>query len=435
MQVSVEISEGLKRRIKVEVPADRVDSEIKSRLKNLSHKVKVSGFRQGKVPMKVVESQYGKQVRMEVVGELMQSTLYEALAQEDLKPAGAPQVEPLSMEPGEALAYAADFEVMPEITLASMEDITIEKPTCEIADDDINDMLETLRKQRATWKEVERSAKDGDQVVIDFDGKINDVAFDGGKGSDTPLVLGSNTFIPGFEKQLEGKNADDDVKVRVTFPDDYHGKDVAGKEAVFDVKVKKVLESELPEINEEIIKSFGVASGNMDEFRTELEKNMQRELEQKIKENIKTQITDVLMEKNSIEIPASLTDSEAQRMLQQMQAQSGTKTDLPELPDSMRESLNEQANRRVTLGLIFAEIAKVNNLTVSPDKVRAYIEEIAQSYDDPQEVINHYYSDRNNLSSIESVVLEEEVVDWVLGQTKVEEVKKAFKDLVNAGKN
>ena len=435
MQVSVEVSEGLKRRIKVEVPADRVDSEIKSRLKNLSHKVKVSGFRQGKVPMKVVESQYGQQVRMEVVGELMQSTLYEALAQEDLKPAGAPQVEPLSMEPGEALAYAADFEVMPEITLASMEDVTIEKPMCEIGDGDINDMLETLRKQRATWKEVERAAKDGDQVVIDFDGKIDDERFEGGKAADTPLVLGSNTFIPGFEKQLEGKNADDDVKVKVTFPEDYHGKDVAGKEAVFDVKVKKVLESELPEINEEIIKSFGVQSGNMDEFRTELEKNMQRELSQKIKENIKTQITESLIEKNKIDIPASLTDSEAERMLQQMQGQTGTKTDLASLPDSMRESLNEQANRRVSLGLMFAEIAKVNNLTVSPDKVRAYIEEIAQSYDDSQEVINHYYSDRNNLSSIESIVLEDAVVDWILGQTKVEEVKKSFADLVNAGKN
>ncbi|MDH5594134.1 MAG: trigger factor [Gammaproteobacteria bacterium] len=435
MQVSVEVSEGLKRRIKVEVPADRVDSEIKSRLKNLSHRVKVAGFRQGKVPMKVVESQYGQQVRMEVVGELMQSTLYEALAQEDLKPAGAPQVEPLSMEPGESLQYAADFEVMPEITLASMNEVTIEKPACEIGEADIDDMLETLKKQRATWKEVDAAANDGDQVVIDFDGKIDGVAFEGGKASDAPLVLGSKSFIPGFEEQLEGTKAGDDVKVKVSFPDDYHGKDVAGKKAVFDVKVKKVLQAELPEIDEDLIKSFGIASGNMDDFRAELEKNMQRELTQRIKDNIKSQITNALMEKNSIDIPSSLTNSEAQRMLQQMQAQAGTKTELADLPDSLRESLNEQANRRVSLGLIFAEIAKVNNLTVSPDKVRAYIEEIAQSYEDPQEVINHYYSNRNNLSGIESIVLEEEVVDWVLGQTKVEEVKKSFTDLVSAGKN
>ncbi|MDH5436566.1 MAG: trigger factor, partial [Gammaproteobacteria bacterium] len=284
-------------------------------------------------------------------------------------------------------------------------------------------------------KEVERAAKDGDQVVIDFEGKIDDVAFEGGKGTDAPLVLGSNSFIPGFETQLEGANINDDVKVKVTFPEDYNSKDLAGKKAVFYVKVKKVLESELPEINETLIKSFGVQSGDIQEFREELQKNMQRELTQKIKENIKNQITSSLMEKNKIEIPASLTDSEAQRMLTQLEAQSGTKTNLADLPESLRESLGQQANQRVALGLMFAEIAKVNNLTVSPDKVRAYIEEIAQSYDDPQEVINHYYSDRNNLSSIESVVLEDEVIDCVLGQTKVEEVKKSFKDLVNAGKN
>ena len=435
MQVSLEVSEGLKRRIKVEVPADRIDSEVKNRLKNLSHRVKISGFRPGKAPLKVVENQYGPQVRQEVMGELMQSTLYEALTQENLKPAGSPRVELLSMKPGEALQYAADFEVMPEITLASMSDASFEKPVVEIVAADVDDMIETLKKQRATWAEVDRAAKNGDQVVIDFEGKIDGEGFSGNKASNAPLVLGSNSFIPGFEKQLEGAKPGADVAVKVTFPADYHGKDVAGKDAVFDVKVAKVLESTLPEINEELIKSFGIATGNLDDFRKELEKNMRNELEQSVKNHIKNQVTDKLVEKNPIDIPSTLIDSEAQAMLENIQGQTGQKTSLADLPDSMRESLNERAKRRVTLGLLFSEIAKQNSLTVSPDKVRATVEKFAESYEDSQEVINYYYSNRNNLAAVEAIVLEDEVVDWVLSQGKVTEVKKSFKDMVNTRQN
>jgi len=432
MQVSVEATSALERRMTVEVPEDRIDGEVKSRLQRLSRSAKVKGFRPGKVPLKVVAQQYGKQVRDEVVGEVIQTTYFEAINQEKLQPAGMPSVEPTVNEEGKSLQYTATFEVMPEVELAEVNGAKLEKVTAEVTDKDLDNMIENLRKQQTAWKPVKRKAKNGDRLNIDFKGTIEGEEFSGNAGEGMEITLGSGRMIEGFEKGLVGAKAGEEVVLDLTFPEDYGNAEVAGKPAQFQVKVNSVEAPELPEVDEEFAKGFGIGDGSLEALRTEVRKNMERELAQAVSSKNKQAVMDKLVELNNVEVPQALIDNEAenlkQQMLQQMQVPQGKSA--PELDASI---FKEQAERRVVLGLLVAEVIKANELKVDEDKVKAKVEEIASTYDQPEEVINWYMGDKSRLSQIENLLLEDEVVDWVFDKADVSESKSSFDDLLGQG--
>jgi trigger factor len=430
MQVSIESGEGLERRMTVELPAERVDQEIDKRLKHIAKTAKMAGFRPGKVPLSVVRRHYSDQVRQEVFGELVQSSYFEALSSEQLQPAGNPTIEPLDKEPGEGMAYTAVFEVMPEVELSEMSGVTIKRPKVEVTDADLQEMIERLRKQRVTWNEVERAAADGDRVTINFKGFIDDEPFEGGSADEVPLVLGSGSMIEGFEEGLMGAAAGDSRTLELKFPDEYRAENLAGKQAKFEVEVSKVEEPVLPEVDEEFAKIFGVSDGGLEALHAEIRSNMEREAGQKIRDSLKEQAMNALLEQNSIEIPQAMVKQEAQAMLEQTKAnmaQSGHSSNM-ELPAELFE---EQATRRVSLGLIVAEVVKANEIKLDEERVRARVEEVAQSYEQPQEVIDYYYSNQEQLASLQNLVIEEQVVDWVLEQAKVEDDPIAFDALMN----
>jgi len=427
MQVSVESTGPLERRMRVAIPEERIAGEVKERLEALRKRARIDGFRPGKAPLPVIRLRYGKQVREEVIGEVVQSTLYEALAQEKLNPAGVPTIDPESVEQNEGLEYTAVFEVYPEVELAPCSELEIEKPVTEITEQDIDDTIESIRKQRVRWEEKEGAAEEGDQIVIDFEGSIDGEPFEGGKAEDFQLVLGAGRMIEGFEEGLKGVEAGEARTIEVAFPEDYHAEALAGKKATFSVKVKRVEKSVLPELNDEFAQHLGV-SGGVEALRDEVKANMQRELDQALKSRIKQQVLDKLLEANEIELPKSLVEQEARGLAAQMQQRmrreglgGGDKLD-PSL-------FTEQAKRRVGLGLIVAQIIKSQELEADPEEIRSTIEEMAEPYEQPQEVIDWYYADKRRLSDIEALVLENKVVDWVLSQAKVEEKSVPFGEL------
>ena len=432
MQVSVTTTEGLERRMSVEVPADRVEQEVKQRLKSMSGTVRLAGFRPGKVPFKVVQQRYGAQVLQEVHGELLRSTLYEAIQQENLRPAGAPKVE-LGESDNNALAYTAVFEVYPEINVTIPSGVSVERLVAEITDQDVDDMIEKLRKQRASWNDVERAAQEGDQVVIDFQGKVDGELFEGGESEDYSLVLGSGQFIAGFEEQLIGLSGGDSAEVKVTFPDDYQNEKLAGKDAVFSVTVKRVQEPSFPAIDDpEFMQGFGVTDGGVDALKAEVRSSMARELAQTVAGKFKQQVLDIIMEANPVELPQSLVDSELQQMMNETRQSMGMPPAEGEqtIPEEIRTAFGEKANRRVALGLLIGEILKEQGFEADADKVRERIEAQASSYEDPASVLAWYYQDKSRLSGVEALVLEDQVVDWIAQQFDVVEEKKSFDDIM-----
>ncbi|MES9958900.1 MAG: trigger factor [Sedimenticola sp.] len=429
MQVSVESSEGLERRMTVELPVEQVNEAVEKRLKEVARTARLDGFRPGKVPMSVVRKRYSAEVRSEVFGDLVQSTYFQALAQEKLQPAGEPVVEPLEKDADQGMGYIATFEVMPEITLQDISDKEIKRPVAEVTDEDFAAMMDKLRNQRTTWNDVDRAAQDGDQVTIDFVGKVDGEAFEGGTANSVPLVLGSNSMIEGFESGLVGAAADEERNLDLQFPEDYRVDSLAGKAATFEVKVTKVAEPVLPEVDDEFAKAFGIAEGGVEALNKEIRSNMERELEDKIRNSLKDQAMEVLLEANPIDVPAVLVKQEAEALLQQMRAnmaQQGHNSEM-DIPVNLFE---DQAKRRVTLGLVIGEVIKENNIELDADRVRERVEQFAQSYEKPQEVIDYYYGNKQQLAAIENVVLEDQVVDWVLDQAKVEDAPAAFAELM-----
>ncbi|MDH3870632.1 MAG: trigger factor [Gammaproteobacteria bacterium] len=425
MQVSVENTGGLERRMTVQVPAERIDQEVGSRLQTMSRSVRLDGFRPGKVPLKVVEQKYGRQVRLEVMDQVIHSTLQEALSQESLRPAGEPKIEPNESQPGEALEYTATFEVFPELAGAIDDNFTVMRPMVEVTDAEVDAMLDKLRKQRATWNEVNRDARVDDQVIIDFEGTVGGESFSGNKGEKMPLVLGSNSMIPGFEEQLVGVSAGDEKTLRVSFPKDYPSAEVAGKDAEFGIKVHGIAEMLLPELDDDFARAFGVADRGMAGLREEVTSNMQRELKQLLKGNLKDQVFSGLLEKNPVEVPHSLIENEIVQLRSQQEYQ-GLDT----------EALQKTAERRVKLGVLISEIVKHNQIQIDPDRVREAVETIAASYEKPEEVTQWYYGNQEMLAGIQSAVLEEQVVDWMIenGGLKLEEKQTSFDELVDAAK-
>ncbi|RCL25980.1 trigger factor [Pseudomonas sp. AFG_SD02_1510_Pfu_092] len=427
MQVSVENTSALERRMTIAVPAERVENEVNKRLQQTAKRAKVAGFRPGKVPMSVIRQRFEADARQEAFGDLVQASFYEAIVEQKLNPAGAPAVEPKSFEKGKDLEFVAIFEVFPEFTVGGLESISVERLSAEVADADLDNMLEVLRKQNTRFEAVERAAQNDDQVNIDFVGKVDGEVFAGGSAKGTQLVLGSGRMIPGFEDGLVGAKAGEERVVNVTFPEDYQNLDLAGKAAEFTITVNSVSAPVLPELNEEFFAQFGIKETTLEGFRTEVRKNMERELRQAIKAKVKNQVMDGLLAANPIEVPKALLENEVNRLRVQAVQQFGGNIKPEQLPAELFE---EQAKRRVVLGLIVAEVVKQFELKPDEGKVREMIEEMASAYQEPEQVIAWYYKNDQQMNEVRSVVLEEQVVDTVLQKATVTDKSVSYEDAV-----
>jgi trigger factor len=430
MQVSVESGEGLVKRLLVNLPADKVNELIDAKLKEAVRTVRMDGFRPGKVPLRVVRQRYGEQIRQDVYGELIQSSFYEAATQESLKPVGEPSIELREDEADGGLAYTATFEVMPEIEVADLSVLEIKRPVTEVQDADVDNMIEKLREQRTEWVDVDRAAENDDRVTLDFTGIMDGEAFEGGTASDIPLVLGSDTMIPGFEEGLVGAKVGDKPVLELKFPEDYRVEHLAGKDVSFEIEVKAVAEPKLPEIDEEFVKALGVEDGSEDSLRKEIRENMEREVRQKAKGRTKEQVMDALLAANEINVPAAMISQEAAALKQQTQqemAQSGQQSTV-DLPLSVFEP---QAERRVKLGLLVGEIMRKHEIEVDQGRVDEAIAEQASTFEDPQEIISWYKENAQARASVENVVLEDQVVDMILEQARVDDETLSFDELLN----
>jgi trigger factor len=433
MQVSVETTQGLERRITITIPAESVDSAVKSRLQQLAKTQRINGFRPGKVPVNVIKKRFGQAVRQEVAGEAMQRNFYEAIMAEKITPAGMPTFELKKDVDGEDLEFVAAFEVYPEVVVKNIDKIKVEKSVVEINDKDLDTMMDTLRKQHASWKEVKRKAKKDDRVTIDFIGKIDGEEFEGGKAEGFALEMGKDRMIPGFEKPIVGAKTGDDVIADVTFPEDYHAEKLKGKSAQFTIKVVKVEGLELPKVDEDFAKLFGIEDGNIESLQTEVRKNMQRELDQTLRANVKEQVISGLLANNEIDLPKALVDQEIDALREQAkqrfsQQRGGDVANMPELPADL---FMENARKRVSIGLLLGEIIKTNDMKVDQAKVDSLIETTASAYEDPQEVVEYYKSNKELMQQMNNVALEEQAVELLLNQAKVKEVKKAFDEIMN----
>ena len=431
MQVSIETTSGLERRMTVGIPAQQVDSEVQKRLQDAAKTIRINGFRQGKVPVKVVKQRYGAGVRQEVIGEKINESFYKAVEQENIKPAGQPAIEPTEMGEGKDVEFVATFEVYPEVELKETSGFEVTKLVADVTDGDVDTMIETLRKQQGTYEVVERAAETDDQVVIDYVGTKDGEEFEGGKAEGQNLVLGSNSMIPGFEDGLIGAQAGEERVLNLTFPEDYQAEELKGAAVEFKVTVNTVNAMQLPEVNEEFYQKFGVEASDEAEFRSEVKKNMERELKNAAKNKVKTSVMDQLLEANEVELPSALVQGEIQTLRQQMTQQFGGVSpdmDLSSiLPDDM---FKEQAERRVALGLIVGEVIKSADIQVDGEKVREAVEELASTYQTPEEVVNYYYSNEQMLAGVESVVLEDQVVDHLLSQANVTEEQSSYEEVI-----
>lgn len=429
MQVSVETTQGLGRRITMTIAADSIETAVKSELVNMAKKVRIDGFRKGKVPMTVVAQRYGASVRQDVLGELMSRNFIDAIIQEKINPAGAPQYIPGEYKLGEDFTYSVEFEVYPEVELQGLEAIEVEKPVVEVTDEDVDTMLDTLRKQQATWKDSDAAATAEDRVTIDFTGSVDGEVFEGGKATDFVLAMGQGRMIPGFEDGVVGHRTGEEFVVEVTFPQDYHAENLKGKAAKFDIVLKKVEERELPEFTEEFIKRFGVEDGSIAGLRTEVRKNMERELKGAVRNRIKSQTIDGLVDANNIDVPAALIDGEIDVLRRQAaQRFGGNENQALELP---RELFEEQAKRRVVVGLLLGEVIRTHELKADESRVNALIEDMASAYEDPKEVIEFYSKNKELMDNMRNVALEEQAVEALLEKAKVTEVATNFSALMN----
>jgi len=430
MQVSVENVSALERRLTISVDAEQIDAAVQKELQNLSRRVKIKGFRAGKVPMKVVEQHYGQNVRTQVLQDVMQSSFYEAITQENLKPAGAPSFEPVTTDAAKGFEYKATFEVYPEIPVADFGTVTLEKPSCEINEADVDAMLETIRKQHISWEPVERAAQAGDKVTIDFTGSVDGVAFEGGSGTDMAVEIGKGRLIPGFEDGLVGLSAGGEKTLDLTFPEPYQNQELAGKSVQFAVKVKQVEAPVLPTLDADLAKRLGVGDGDLDKLRSEVRQNMQRELDSTLASMQKRAVMDKLLEVTPVEVPNALVENQSQLLAQQMSANL-ERQGMAQAQSRLDPSLfAEEAKRRVSLGLIMAEIVNRNNIKADDKAVRARVEAIAEPYEHADEVVKWYYADKQRLAEIESLEIESQVVNWVLDQAKITEKNLTFNEVM-----
>jgi trigger factor len=428
MQVSVESIGKLERRMQVQVPAERVSEEIAARLKSLSRTARLNGFRPGKAPIKVIRQQFGPQVHREVIGELLQSSYSEAVAQNQLAPAGNPRIEPQSMDEGQDLKYTATFEVFPDVVLNPIESLEVDRVKAEVTESDIDAMIERLRKQQIKYVPVTRAAAAGDKVTIDFEGAIDGVAFAGGKGENIAIVLGEGRMLPQLETGLLGTTAGDKRSIEVNFPADYRATELAGKLAVFATETKAVEEPQLPEIDEEFCKSFGVTEGGVAKLREDVAANMRRELEQALRNRNKAAVMDKLYQANPLEVPNVLIEAQIRDMQVEAMRRTGAK-DASQAPP--REPFIEPARRRVALGLLLNDIIRRESLIVDRGRVNERLDELVGAYGDAAAMKRAYMQNADAMRQVESLALEDQAVDWVLDHAKAHPVASSFKELMN----
>ncbi len=431
MQVSVETTQGLERRLTISVPAETVDVEVKNRLRQIGKTQRINGFRPGKVPPTVLQKRYGQSVRQEVAGELMQRNFVEAIIAEKINPAGRPQFVAKSNESGKDFEFEATFEIYPEVELKDLDKIAIERPQVEVTDSDLDEMFVTLQNQHKTWKENKRKTKKGDKLTLDFTGRVDGEEFEGGKAEAFELELGAGRMIPGFEKEITGMKVGEEKTIKVTFPEDYHAENLKGKEAEFDIVVHKTEGPVLPAVDEEFAKLFGIEEGGVEALREEVAKNMTRELTQAVKAKVKEQVIEGLLASHELDLPAALVAQEVdvlrKQAMQRFQGQMDPKN-LPELPAEM---FKDQAERRVKIGLLLGEVIKVNELKVDDEKVNELIASAASAYEDPKEVVEYYANNKELMQQMQNVALEEQAVELLVEKAKVSDKKASFKDIMN----
>lgn len=430
MQVSLTATGGLERRLEVAIPAAEVDGEVAQRLNRISRTARLKGFRPGKAPIAVIRQQYGDQVQSEVINDLMRSSFSEAVAREKLNPAGGPRIEPIAMGPGSDLKYAAIFEVLPEVRLNPVKDLTIEKPVASVSDTDLEAMVDTLRKQRPGFNPVERGAVANDRVTVDFTGTIDGEEFDGGSGKEVPIVLGAGRVMKEFEDALLGAKPGEAREFNATFAADHANKQLAGKQATFKVNVAKVEEQVPAALDAEFAKSFGIADGNLDNLRNEVRANMERELSEAIRQKMRAQVLEGLYASNPLELPRQMVEETIQELQAEMLRRAGVR-DAKQLPP--RQPFEEPARRRVALGLLMSELVRNAGIQVSREAVQEKLNELAASYSNPDEVRRAYLQNAEMMRQIESQVLEQQAIEWVLGQAKVTEKPSTFSDLTKFG--
>ncbi|MBK7462144.1 MAG: trigger factor [Betaproteobacteria bacterium] len=430
MEATTAQANDLERRVDLSIAISNVEKEMEQRLKRMGKNMKMSGFRPGKVPFSIVKQQHGDQARHEVLSEELDRVFGEAVATQKMRVAGYPRIEPKVTESKTHLEFSAIFEVYPEITLGDTSTAEIERPVLEVSDAEIDKTLDILRKQRVSYVDTDRAAALEDRVVIDFLGKKDGEPFQGGQATDYPFVLGQGMMLPDFEKAVEGAKVGESKTFDLAFPDDYHAKDLAGQTVQFEITVKQVQAPKLPEIDAEFAIGMGIADGDITKMRSEIEANLKREVKRRIEAKIKDQVMEALIKANPISLPSSLLEMETQRLMQaarQDMEQRGMKNaDFPIQP----EWFTEQAKRRVTLGLILAELVKTEKLQATPEQVRAMVEETAQSYEQPEEIIRWYYAQPQRLGEVEGVAIESNVVEWVLSKAKVTDKAAAFDELM-----
>ena len=431
MQVSVESTQGLERKLTVTVAAELFDKEFDGRVRHLAKTQRVDGFRPGKVPASVITKRFGQGVFQEVAGELMQRNFFEAIMAEKLNPAGTPALAPSAREKGQDFVFTATFEVYPEVSLNALDALSVEKESAQVTDADLDKMIETLRKQHAEWNAVEREAANDDQVTLDFEGSIDGEVFEGGKAEAFQIVLGSNRMIPGFETGIVGHAAGSEFTIDVNFPEEYHAEQLKGKAAQFAITLTKVEEQILPEVTPEFVQKFGVESGELETLKSDVKKNMVRELEQVLKNSAKDVVLNALVENNEVEVPKALVEGEVTVLRKQAMERYGKQMDPANLPELPAELFTEQAEKRVKVGLLLGEVIKVNELKVNAEKVSELIETAASAYENPAEVVEYYKNDKEMMQNMENVALEEQAVDFIIEKATVTEVTKSFDEIMN----
>lgn len=429
MQANLEVLEGLVRRLDISVPMDQLESEVQGRLKRLARSVKMDGFRPGKAPLGAVARQHGAGVRQEVLGETLQSRFSEAVQAHQLKIAGYPRFEPKTGQDAAAeMTFSASFEVYPEVRIDDLNTGKISRPVVSLSDADVGKTLEVLQKQRRTFEPADRAAVEGDLVKFDYQGTVDGVAFEGGKGEDFAAVIGEGRLLKDFEQNLIGLKAGDSKGFDLTFPAEYAAKDLAGKDAHFEVQVREVQAPVLPPIDADFAKALGIEDGDVEKLKAEVKSNLEREVKRRVQTKLKEQTMELLLQKSTLDLPQSLVAMETDRLRQMTEAdmqQRGVQT-----MKLSADMFTGQAERRVRLGLILAEIVQANKLVAQPEQIRELIQEQAQSYEDPEQVLQWYYQSPERMQEIESMALEENVVAWVAGQAQVEDVTTSFEELM-----
>jgi len=430
MEASIEKVSTLERRLNVSLPIQEIDGEIQNRLRRLARNVRMDGFRPGKVPFRLVQQQYGGQVRQEVLGDALQKTFGEAIKQQNLRVAGYPRFEAKSSEAKDNFEFSATFEIYPEVQLSALDNVVIERPTVEPGEAEIDKTIEILRKQRVRYEPAERGAQMGDRITIDYRGTRDGQEFEGGSGTDHVTVLGEGRLLPAFEQQVVGLRAGESRAFELTFPEDYHAKELAGKNARFEVTLKRVEQALLPEVDAEFAKQLGIVDGDLTKMRAEIRANLERELRRRVQARVKEQVMKALVANAALEVPKALVELETEGLMASMQkdlAGRGLKAGEVPMP---RDVFEPEARRRVTLGLIIAEVVRQNGLQAKPEQVKAVVQDYAQSYERPEEVVRWYYQSPERLREVESLVLEDNVVQWALSRAKSEDKPADFDELM-----